>query len=182
MQAPQGESKAIMLHPQPIQLAVETSTDWPAITATIFSGFAGALVAFAVGWMAYIGQRNQVRAAKANFRHDWQQEIKQLIGKFISTSARINYELEGNPDYLSNSESNQIFSELMETHARIELMLDRKKPYYNDISRITGDIVNAVRAKRINDLSTLANELINVANEVIEKTWQDIRDDLEGKH
>ena len=70
----------------------------------------------------------------------------------------------------------------METHARIELMLDRKKPYYNDISRITGDIVNAVRAKRINDLSTLANELINVANEVIEKTWQDIRDDLEGKH
>ena len=137
MQAPQGESKAIMLHPQPIQLAVETSTDWPAITATIFSGFAGALVAFAVGWMAYIGQRNQVRAAKANFRHDWQKEIKQLIGKFISTSARINYELEGNPDYLSNSESNQIFSELMETHARIELMLDRKKPYYNDISRIT---------------------------------------------
>lgn len=180
---PAGENgtKAITLQPQPIKLAVDTSTDWPAIAATSFVGLTGALVAFAVGYMAYLGQRNQVRAAKANFRHGWQQEIKQLIAKFISVIARIHYESVANPDYLNSSESNQIFSDLIETHTRIEIMLDRTKSYSKEISRVTGLLIEAVNDRKIDNLNKLSNELLAVANGVVEQTWQDIRSDLEGK-
>ena len=174
-------TKAITLQPQPIQLAVDTSTDWPAIAATSFVGLTGALVAFAVGYMAYLGQRNHVRAAKANFRHGWQQEIKQLIAKFIAVIARIHYELGVNPDYLNSSESNQTFSDLIETHSRIELMLDRSKSYAKEISRVTGLLIEAVKERKIDNLNKLSNELLEVANGVVEQTWQDIRNDLEGK-
>ena len=177
-----GENiKAITLQPDPIKLAIDTSTDWPAIAATSFVGLTGACVAFAVGYMAYLGQRNNVRASKANFRHGWQQEIKQLIAKFIAIIARIHYETGVNANYLDAPESNQMYSDLIETHARIELMLDQSKEYSKGISIITGDLIEAVKAREIDAINKLSNELLKVANGVIEQTWQDIRNDLEGK-
>lgn len=173
-------TKALTLSPQPLQLSVETSTDWPAVAATSFVGITGALVALAVGAMAYIGQRNQVRAATANFRHGWQQELRQLVAKFISVVARLHYELEANPNYLNSSESNAEYSQLIETHATIELMLDRSKPYAKQISKLTDRLIAAVKKQEIDQLAQLSEDLLEVVNGVLEQAWQDIRNDLRG--
>jgi len=178
-----GENtKAITLSPQPLKLDVNTATDWPAVSATFFVGVTGALVALAVGGMAYLGQRSQVRAATANFRHDWQKELRGLVAKFISVAARIHYELESNPDYLSSSESNSEYSQLIETHAKIEMMLDRSKPYAKEISKISSRLIDAVKNHQVNQISLLSSDLLDVANGVLEQTWQDIRNDLRGKN
>ena len=174
-------ARAITLSPQPLKLAVDTSTDWPTVAATSFVGITGALVALAVGAMAYMGQRNQVRAATANFRHGWQQELRQLVAKFISIIARLHYELEANPDYLNSSESNAEYSQLIETHATIELMLDRSKPYAKQISKLTERLISAVKKQEIDQLGQLSSDLLEVVNGVLEQTWQDIRNDLRGK-
>ena len=174
-------TKAITLSPQPLKLVVETTTDWPSVSATFFVGITGAMVALAVGAMAYLGQRNQVRAATANFRHGWQQELRALVAKFISVTARIHYELESNPDYLNNSESNDEYSQLIETHAKIELMLDRSKSYAKEISKLTARLIEAVKTHKIDQLSQLSNDLLDVVNGVLEQTWRDIRNDLRGK-
>lgn len=174
-------TKAITLSPQPLKLVVDTATDWPAVSATFFVGVTGALVALAVGAMAYLGQRNQVRAATANFRHGWQLELRAQVAKFISVTARIHYELESNPDYLNSSESNGEYSQLIETHAKIELMLDRAKPYAKEISSLTARLIAAVKKHEVDQLGQLSHDLLKVVNGVLEQTWKDIRNDLHGK-
>ncbi|GAB3365021.1 MULTISPECIES: hypothetical protein [Giesbergeria] len=167
-------SQSITIQPQPVRLSVDTSTDWPAVIAT-------SSVAIAVGIMTYISQRNQIRASKAGFRHDWQKELRTLIAKFISLAATVRYEVGGNPDYLNSSESTELFGQLIDTHAKIELMLDRKKGYSKSISKITEDMILATRSSDINHLEALSNSLVDVANGVLEQAWQDIQDDLHGR-
>lgn len=175
------DTKAVTLSPQPLKLVVDASTDWPAVAATSFVGITGALVALAVGALAYMGQRNQVRAATASFRHGWQQELRQLTAKFISVIARLHYELEANPDYLNSSESNAEYSQLIETHAKIELMLDQSKPYSKEISKLTKRLIGAVKSQKIDQIEQLSSDLLEVVNGVLEQTWQDIKNDLRGK-
>lgn len=174
-------TKAFTLSPQPIQLSVESSTDWPTVMATSFVGITGAFVALAVGAMAYLGQRNQVRAATANFRHGWQIELRELIAKFIAVTSRIHYELEANPDYLNSSESNIEYSTLIETRSKIELMLDRSKSYSKDIFKRLEGLISAVKKQEIDRIFELSEELLEIGNGVLEQAWRDIRDDLKGK-
>ena len=151
----QGDVKAITLQPQPIKLSVDTPTDWPSVGASIFVGLSGAMVALAVGLMAYFGQRSQARASRANFRHAWQQEFKQYTGRFISTSLIIKLDLDSKVDYLSIDEHKQLFRDLVESKIRIEIMLDHSKPYFGEIARLAENIVNAVvsgSASKMNDL------------------------------
>jgi hypothetical protein len=166
--------KAITLSPQPLKIAIETTTDWPVVLATFFVGIS-------VATMTYMGQRTQVRAATANFRNGWQQELRQLIAKFIAVIARIHYELSANPDYLNSSESNPEYSQLIETHATIELMLDRSKPYAKEISKLTERLIDSVKTRKIDQLDPLSEDLLGVVNGVLEQTWKDIRNDLKGK-
>jgi hypothetical protein len=173
-------AKAITLAPQPLKISIETTTDWPAVLATTFVGISGALIALVVGALAYIGQRNQVRAATANFRHGWQVELRQSVAKFMSIIARLHYELDANPDYLNSSESNAEYSALIETHARIELMLDRSKDYSKNISRLTNDLVSKVKERKTGEIGPLGGELLTVVNGVLEQAWNDIKKDLRG--
>ena len=166
---------------QPLKLSVETSTDWPTVLATFFVGVTGALVAFAVGYMAYRGQRYQIRAAKAQFRHDWQKEIKELIARFVSLIAVISYELQADSNYLTEKNSNKIYGDLIEVYVRIGIMLDRKQPYTKDMSRVLELLVNAVKTGRTDRLNDLSAELTTIANGVVEKTWIDINDDIEDR-
>lgn len=122
-----------------------------------------------------------IYTATADFRHDWQKELRTLVAKFISVSARIHYELESNPDYLNSSESNGEYSQLIETNAKIKLMLDRSKPYALEISNLTSQLIMAVKKHEIHDISQLSDELLKVANGVLEQAWLDIRKDLRGK-
>ena len=181
LQADLLKAKELIVQPQPIRLTVDTSTDWPSVFATSFVGLTGALVALSVGYMALIGQRNQIRALRANFRHDWQRELKQLIGKIIVTSVRMKYELENDQDYLKKPDSNELFCNLVEAQVGIEVMLDRAKEYTHEIIEIVESLVNAAKASDGDELDKMANKLIIDSNKLVEQVWRDIRNDLDGK-
>lgn len=181
LQADLLKTRELMIQPQPIRLTVDTPTDWPSVLATAFVGLTGALVALSVGYMALIGQRNQIRAMRANFRHDWQRELKQLIGKIIVTSVRMKYELENDPDYLKKPDSNELFCNLVEARVGIEVMLDRAKQYTHEIIEIIDSLVKAAKTSDGDKLDEMANKLIVDSNKLIEQVWRDIRNDLDGK-
>lgn len=168
---------AITIQPQPIKLEIETPIDW----GTIFIGLASAAVALAVGYMGYVSQRNQVRALTANFRHNWQQEIKQMLSKLVSITIQFHHKIESDPNYREKPESNNLFSELTETYARIELMLDRKKPYSTEITKTIGILFKSIEDHDTQKLSEVSTTLIDLGNSLVEQTWQDIRKDLKEK-
>lgn len=60
-------------------------------------------------------------------------------------------------------------------------MLDRSKPYALEISNLTSQLIMAVKKHEIHDISQLSDELLKVANGVLEQAWLDIRKDLRGK-
>ena len=171
----QSEVKAITLQPQPIQLYVDTPTDWPQIII-------GGVVALSVGFMAYSGQRNQVRASQAAIRNEWQKDFKKLIEKFISASVRISIKTSKDKNYQNNplEDYNVLFSMVIESQVGIEIILDRTKPYSGQIISLAEEIVDAIRGGDDPRLERLVNKFIDVANGVVEKCWQDIREDLEG--
>lgn len=174
--------KAITLQPQPIQLHVDTPTDWPSVASSLVVGMAGAFIAVKVGVMTSQGQKNQVRASTANFRHAWQQEFKQNVGKFVSAVTRLNFELIGDKKYNESKRSEyiQICCNIIECQALIDVMLDRSKSYYDEISSTSSRIVEAAKKGDITDFEDLMNKFVDIANRVVEKTWQDMRDDIEG--
>lgn len=170
--------KAITLQPQPIQLHVDTPTDWPQVVASIAVGLASAFVAYKVAAISREGQRNQTRAYQAEFRKDWQKEFKELIGKFISISARIKFELDLNEGYLKSPESNQLYCDFIEYKVRIDLMLDRSDSKFNEVIRISDILVNSVEERKFDKMGSAISELIVESNKIVEKAWQDIRSDI----
>ncbi len=172
--------KAITLQPQPIKLQVDTSTDWPLVGATFISGFSGAMVALAVGLMAYFGSRNQVRSSRAEFRRIWQHEFKEFMGKFITRSVRIQYELRNNKNYFGSSESGQFFDDLVESKVRVDLMLDNSDKKFNEVKRLMSLLLNVIGDEKSDDIGNIINDLRAEANIIVEKTWVDIRKDING--
>lgn len=172
-QEKQGEVKAITLESQPIRIHVDAPTDWPPILIS-------AVVAVSVGLMAYFGQINQVRASRANFRHEWQQEFKQNVGRFIAAAAGINILLKQDDDCLNNDDFRLLFCDFVEYQVRIELMLDRSKSYSGQLVDRVDKFAVAVLSRNSEEVEKLLKEFIDMSNGIVEKVWQDMRGDLDG--
>lgn len=180
--AAQSASQAVvMIEPQPLKLKIESSTDWPTVVATSLVGIGSILTTLFVGRLTYVNQRIQIQSATANFRNNWQIDLREAAAKFLSLLATINWEIESNPNFLAGSESNKIFGELIEKQSIIELMLDPTKSYAIEIRHLAGELMDLLRQKDIEKMSIVANKLIDKVNYVLEQTWVDIQKDLNGK-
>lgn len=169
-----NNSQAIIIKPEPFKLAIDTPTDWPSV-------FASSAVAFSVGLMAFWGQRAQIKAEKAKFRHEWQAELRTALSDFIGVSSKILYAIKDKGDFLSNPESNEIYSDFLKLQAKILIMLDVKKDYAQKISSLIDKITKEIKNNPIDDnkLNGHVNDLLLEGNILLEKTWQDMQDDLD---
>jgi len=173
-------TSTILVNPQPLKLNIETSTDWPIVIATLMVGVGSVLTTLFVGWLTYVNQRNQIRSNKANFRHGWQIDLRLATAKFISITSKIHFELSEDDNYLSSSNGSKALSELLEYQVIIELMLDRSKQYTTEIIALLEAILEQLRGRRVDELTISANSLMIKVNMLLEQTWQDIRNDLDG--
>lgn len=166
--------KTLSISGQPIQLKVDTSTDWPTVGATITVGIGSILVALAVAYLTRKSQQDQTRAAKANFRNQWQITLRNALGEFISHIAIIK---------LSETSQDKTTSlhELVRLHATIVLMLDKAKPHTQDLIKALEKAVTHATKKDVEDLSEVLDELRTLGNDILEKAWQDIQNDIDGK-
>ncbi|MEG9622081.1 hypothetical protein [Pseudomonas guariconensis] len=149
---------------------VENDTDWPAVIASL-------IVGAAIAWFAMKSQQNQTKANVANFRHDWQNNLRTKISEFISKVALIHFRLNSDPQFLNKPDSDHIFSELIFIQSNIELLLDSKKNSSLELTRTMEEIVQKLKDGE-DSLEALLNSLNRQANEVLEKAWQTIRKDL----
>ncbi|VVN00449.1 hypothetical protein [Pseudomonas fluorescens] len=153
-------------------IKVETDTDWPAVGATF-------IVGITIAWLATTTQRSQIRSNVANFRHDWQNSLRSKIAEFLGKLSLLHSKLETDPEFLSKSESDELYSEIVILQTSIELMLDRKKELSNELTRRMEELVRALKYPKGNeDLNELVNQIAGKASQVLEQAWQDIRADL----
>ncbi|HEY8606649.1 MAG TPA: hypothetical protein VIM12_05995 [Noviherbaspirillum sp.] len=172
----------IEIEPKTLKLKVDTPTDWPIFWATVFVGVVGAVATFAIGRLAFVSQKNQIRSSTAQFRKEWQTELRHSLSKFVSLVSRMGHEIKANSNYMQSSASDDRLTELVEIQARIEMMLDPQKRYSEELIKNMETIVDLLQEDPI-DLDAIerrALELINQSRAVLEKTWQDIREDLGG--
>ncbi|WP_236235930.1 hypothetical protein [Pseudomonas faucium] len=151
-------------------VVVETATDWPAVGASL-------VVGAAIAWFAYKTQKSQIKSALANFRHDWHNDLRAKIAEFASKAALMRFHINNNANYMSSSDSDLIYSELILIQTTIELMLDTSKQYSKELTRIMEEVVIAL-LQSPDDVVVHLNNLNKKANEVLEHGWQKIRSDL----
>lgn len=177
---PELKQGQIVINPQPLKLSVETSTDWPTVTATFLVGIGSILITSMVGWLSFSSQRMQIRSNIANFRNKWGEDLREASARFFALTALIKFEMDQDPEYLSKKDSNKLFSDLITAQATIGLMLDKKQPYTDKINDLLSRSFEYLKTHKSEELTTTINDLHSAMNDVLEKTWGDIKKDLRG--
>ncbi|MGH2421163.1 hypothetical protein ACRCF9_11700 [Pseudomonas canadensis] len=155
---------------QKFVIKLESDTDWPSVIATF-------VVGVAIAWFAYNTQKSQIRSSVANFRHDWQNNLRSKIAEFMSKIYLLQAAAHENTKHSSSSEYTKLYSEILLIQATVELMLDLKKDYTKDLTRLMEDTIKIAKSDP-SELNRIVHELNLKANEVLEQAWQDIRKDL----
>ncbi|TKJ80074.1 hypothetical protein PkoCFBP13504_19805 [Pseudomonas koreensis] len=152
-------------------IKIETDTDWPAVGATF-------IVGVTIAWLASTTQRSQIRSSVANFRHDWQVNLRTKISEFIAKLTLLHAKLSTDPEFLKSPASDELYSEIILLQCSIEMMLDRKKTLSNELTRLMEETIREIKKRDRSRMNELANDLSIKASEVLEQAWQDIRKDL----
>ncbi len=181
LSTPAQKQGQIIIDPQPLKLNVETSTDWPTVTATFLVGIGSILITSMVGWLSFSTQRMQIRSNIANFRNKWGEDLREASAQFFALITLIKFEIDQDPQYLSKKDSNKLFSDLITAQAKIGLMLDKKQPYTEKITDLLNRSFDYLKANKETELTTAINDLHSAMNDVLEKTWGDIKEDLRGE-
>ena len=168
----------IVIQPEPLKLSVDTPTDWPAVSATALVGVGSILITYFVAKLTTETQKYQTKANIANFRHKWMEDLRETTSQLLAKIAILNYEIKDNPDYMNSSESNKPFGEILQLEAKILLMLDKSKSYSAETNKLINNIKKSLHDKNDNDLEDALNKLTNGMSDILEKAWQDIKDDL----
>lgn len=167
-----------MLNTQPIKLVVDSSTDWPVVWSTAGVGAGSALIALVVGIMAYQAQRRQARSATANFRKEWQAQLRDAISKFVSVAMYVSEELDQDEALRDSRESKRAYQEMVQAQALIHLLLDARKTDHQAIVDLTRDLVVEIWENKRDNVSDLLQRLITASGVVLDQTWQEMKKDV----
>lgn len=168
----------IAIAPQPLQLAVDTPTDWPVVGASVFVGIMGGVVSYVAAKIARRALKEQTRGVTANIRKEWQAELRRQIARYMSLTAHIHFSLELDKDYTSKEASFQAMCDVLEAQTTIEMMLDPNKPTSPRIIEHMEEISRLIAAREVDKLDDAAGRFMKTATEVLEQAWKDIRRDL----
>jgi hypothetical protein len=176
---PTPKNEALTLAPNPINLYVKTDTDWPTITV----GIGGVFTTIVIAFFSYITQKNQVRANIASIRSKWLEDLRETAAKFTELASIHANRIAEEPGYLSNSESTNIYCQLIYTQSKLSLMLDKTKRLNTSFLRITNDILALMHEDHAmghiqQQFSRYSSEFESTASEILEQAWSDIKNDL----
>ena len=174
----ESTASTVVIQPEPLKLSIDTPTDWPAVSATALVGAGSILITYFVAKLTTETQKAQTKANIANFRHKWMEDLRDTTSQLLAKIAMLHYEIKDNPDFMSSSESNKPFGEVLQLEAKILLMLDKSKSYSRETNKLINSIKEALKAKKEDELEEAVNKLTNGMSDILEKAWQDIKDDL----
>ncbi|MFA5187537.1 MAG: hypothetical protein WC551_13745, partial [Patescibacteria group bacterium] len=135
-----------------------------------------------VAYLSHKTQKNQVKANIASIRAKWLEDLREAAAKFIETISIIINSVHDNKEWFESKEATDIFSGLIYTQTKISLMLDKRKDENKELIRTTEQIIDALKALRINtsdsEVGRLTNSFESQISAVLEKAWSDIKSDL----
>ena len=169
--------EVVLNNSEPLNLAISASTDWP----TVLVGCGSVLTGLAVAYISKSNQIAQSKAKTAELRQRWLEELRQNFACFISYCGIIQVRNEMNNNFVYSPEGLELAKEIACLESTIKLMLDVKKDYTANIFALMTDMTDIVfDPEKGNDFHKYSDALTEQANLALEKSWQDIRRDLEN--
>ncbi|WP_172572473.1 hypothetical protein [Vibrio vulnificus] len=169
--------EVVLNNSEPLNLAISASTDWP----TILVGCGSVLTGLAVAYISKSNQVAQSKAKTAELRQRWLEELRENFASFISCCGIIQVRNEINDKFIYSPEGLELAKEVARLESTIKLMLDAKKEYTSNILALMEDMTDIVIApEKGNDFHEFSDALTEQVNLALEKSWQDIRRDLEN--
>lgn len=159
--------------PHPIKFSIETATDWPIVIATLIVGIGSVITTIFVARISYMNQKFQIRSNIASFRQKWQDELRNTTAEYFSHVTQIHQNKKNNGQGVSP----EINGELIRLHAKLELLFDKSK--YTEIEKLIENVTD-LSLKGDDEFYNEINTLHYAINEVLEKAWEDIKNDLRG--
>lgn len=160
----------VTVSPQPIELKIDTPTDWPAVALPFVLGAIGI-------FFTLMSQAQQIRASTAQFRNEWLKEVRSAAVEFGAASMEVQVACGKNPNFMTTAQAFELMNRAFIARTKLVLMLDEKQQYTKDISKAIGDVLKEahVYSPRF-DAAMLSFE--THARIALETAWQDIRRDL----
>ena len=172
------ETNAVIHFPaNPIALNVNTGTDWPTVLIALIVGVGGIFINKQLAAITKQNQQDAMLATRANFRQQWQQEIRTASAKYISLCYKLHHKALKNGQPLTPITHGNEYSALIELQSTIELMLDKKKPYSDVIIQKMEDIIDDLFYGKTS-FEKNVNYFLDKMRDVLEKTWNDINKDI----
>ena len=170
---------SIELPSKDLTVNIKTDTDWFSVGATFVVGMSGALISYQLAKITKQNQKESMRATRANFRQQWQQDIRTTTANFLATAYEVHRKTNKKPDYLTSDEAHTDYAKLVRYQSTIELMLDKKQAYSRLIERNLETIIINLFTNNAGITSDM-NSLLSDMRDVLEKAWQDINADIEN--
>lgn len=182
---------------QPIQLTVNTDTDWVAAFVTPVT------VGLAAAYIAWLNQRNsirsaeslqqnsitsaealhklQYRSARATFRQTWLVDFRTFAATYVSIAGRLNLKNVESPGHVHTASADDLLIQMATARASMRMMLDSTKTYTVELVKIMDEVTDSLFSNDPAARDLTADHLkrfIDKAQEVQERAWQDIKREL----
>lgn len=193
---------------QPIQVKVDTPTDWVAAFVTPIT------VGLAAAYIAWLNQRNSIRSAEtlqrnsvrsaealqnnsvrsaealqklqhrstiANFRQAWLTDFRTFAAAYLSAATSLNFKNFSNPGFVLTPAADDQLVQMGTARASMRMMLDATKDYTQQLIAIMNEVDDCLYDTDPTKNALTTNHLtrfVDKAQEVRERAWQDIKRDL----
>ncbi|WP_407528548.1 hypothetical protein [Vibrio parahaemolyticus] len=169
--------EVVLNNSEPLDIAVSSATDWP----TILVGCGSVLTGLAVAYISKSNQVAQSKAKTAELRQRWLEELRQNLASFISMCGILQLRHQLNEQFVYTPEELELAKDIARLESTIKLMLDVKKDYTKYILSLMKDMTDIVLLpEQATDFHAYSDALTEQVNLTLEKSWQDIRKDLEN--
>lgn len=169
-----------ILLPTNLKIDLNTPTDFWVVGSNGLVGFAGILTAIVVARITRKNQLSQNRVNQATLRQKWQERFAEASARYLSIVNQIAIEavLETNDPNERKMHVAKRLPDLLYWHEVIAVMLDLERDYAKDALKVMSELTDNLRNVNLKGLGKSRNALRKSFNQIHEKAWQDIRNDL----
>ncbi|EIO4084154.1 hypothetical protein WOC12_03930 [Vibrio parahaemolyticus] len=162
---------------------LSVTPDWPSLIVTGMIGLGSILTSVAVAYITYSNQKTQNRAKQAELRQEWLKEARDTISSITSLCHVIKVRCKVDKTFIRGQDYFDLFQELLSYRSKITLMLDSEKESTKNLLSILADLVDSVAKRNVDkeEMKAYMYAFEELANDILEKAWSDIKRDLGNK-
>ena len=162
---------------------LSVTPDWPSIIVTGMIGLGSILTSIAVAYITYSNQKTQNRAKQAELRQEWLKEARDTVSSIISLCHVIKVRCKTDKAFIRGQDYFDLHQELLSYRSKITLMLDSEKESTKNLLSILADLIDSVTKINVerDEMKAYMFAFEELANDILEKAWRDIKRDLGNK-